>query len=158
MVARIPDRMKSHTMELPRLIVVGEKNMTDLGGFLKKLDGSGRVSLITGAHVMGVIQETVETSLTGSGIKFSWHLAGKNENGAIEAVQRQVGEDKGDAIVGIGGGRAVDVAKIVAFNLKKPFVSVPTAASHDGIFKPVCLYKGGQATLDRSLIPLWRLC
>ena len=39
-------------------------------------------------------------------------------------------------IIGIGGGRSVDIAKMIAFNLKKPFVSLPTAASHDGIASP----------------------
>ena len=36
-------------------------------------------------------------------------------------------------MLGVGGGRPIDVAKCASFNLKMPFVSVPTAASHDGI-------------------------
>ncbi len=134
--------MKSHTMELPRLIVIGEKNMAGFGGFLKKLDGSRRVSLITGAHVKRIIQRKVEGSLKRSGIRLSWHLAGGNEYDSIRAVERQVRGDRSDTVVGIGGGRAVDIAKIVAFSLKRPFVSVPTAASHDGISSPFVSVKG----------------
>jgi len=53
-----------------------------------------------------------------------------------------VKKDRSDTVVGIGGGRAVDIAKIVAFNLKKPFVSVPTAASHDGVSSPFVSIRG----------------
>jgi len=38
-----------------------------------------------------------------------------------------------DFVVGVGGGRVIDIAKYVAFRYNKPFVSVPTVLSHDGI-------------------------
>ena len=38
-----------------------------------------------------------------------------------------------DFLIGVGGGRVIDTAKIVSYNLDLPFISVPTAASHDGI-------------------------
>jgi len=129
-------------MELPRLIVVGEKNVAGFGEFLKKLDSPKRASLITGTRVKKIVQKKIEGSLKKSGIRFDWHLAGKNEKDSIRAVQRHVGGDRSDTIVGIGGGRAVDIAKIVAFNLKRPFVSVPTAASHDGVSSPFVSIKG----------------
>jgi glycerol-1-phosphate dehydrogenase [NAD(P)+] len=41
-----------------------------------------------------------------------------------------------DAIVGFGGGKALDVAKYVAFLAKKPFYAVPTSLSNDGFCSP----------------------
>lgn len=38
--------------------------------------------------------------------------------------------------MGIGGGRSVDTAKLISYKLAKPFVSLPTAASHDGMASP----------------------
>ncbi|MEM2874866.1 MAG: iron-containing alcohol dehydrogenase, partial [Candidatus Hadarchaeales archaeon] len=38
-----------------------------------------------------------------------------------------------DFLLGVGGGRSIDVAKVASFLEGKPFISVPTAASHDGI-------------------------
>ena len=51
-------------------------------------------------------------------------------------IQKKVKSTKSDIIIGLGGGRSVDIAKLSAFNLKKPFVSIPTSASHDGIASP----------------------
>ncbi|GGP20410.1 glycerol-1-phosphate dehydrogenase [Thermocladium modestius] len=45
-----------------------------------------------------------------------------------------------DAVISIGGGRIVDAGKAVAFILDKPFISVPTVASHDGIASPYVSY------------------
>ncbi|ABR55136.1 Glutamate-1-semialdehyde 2,1-aminomutase [Methanococcus vannielii SB] len=42
-----------------------------------------------------------------------------------------------DSIIGIGGGKPIDIGKIISNKSKKPFVSVPTTASNDGIASPI---------------------
>ena len=39
---------------------------------------------------------------------------------------------KAQVIVGIGGGKVIDVAKYAAYLRKLPFISIPTSASSDG--------------------------
>ena len=131
-------------MELPRLIVVGEKNISDIGSFLKSLSKLQRVSLISGIHVKKILKKKVEKSLKSSKIKFVWHTTPINEISKIKQLQNEVNKDKSDLVVGIGGGRSVDVAKLVAYNIGKAAVSVPTAASHDGIASPFVSIKGGK--------------
>jgi glycerol-1-phosphate dehydrogenase [NAD(P)+] len=136
------DDVPSHTMELPRLIVIGNNNIGDVGKFLKSLDSPKKVSLVSGTHVKKIIQKKVEQSLNEYGIKFVWHIASDNSVGAIKKFQTEISKDSSHMIVGVGGGRSVDIAKMIAFNLKRPFVSIPTSASHDGIASPFVSIRG----------------
>ncbi len=130
------DHMQSHTMELPRLIEIGEKNINDFGSFLMSLNKPKRVSLISGVNVQKVLRKKIEKSLKLKKIQFIWHTSKDNEIKSIEQIQKNVKKDNSDLIVGIGGGRSVDIAKLISYNLDKPFVSLPTAASHDGMASP----------------------
>ncbi|MDH3394657.1 MAG: NAD(P)-dependent glycerol-1-phosphate dehydrogenase [Nitrosopumilus sp.] len=130
------DRMQSHTMELPRQIVVGEKNISEFGDFLYNLTKPKKVSLISGVHVKKILKEKIEKSLKSKKIQFVWHLSKDNQITNLNKIEKDVKKDHSDIIVGIGGGRSVDTAKIVSFNLDLPFISVPSAASHDGMASP----------------------
>ena len=130
------DRMQSHTMELPRLIEIGEKNIGDFGKFLKSLNKPKKVSLICGSNVQKVLKIKVEKSLKIKKIQFVWHTSTDNQIKSINKIEKDVKKDNSDLIVGIGGGRSVDTAKLISYNLSIPFVSLPTAASHDGMASP----------------------
>lgn len=59
-----------------------------------------------------------------------------------------------DAIVGIGGGKALDFAKYSAYLLKIPFISVPTSMSNDGFCSPTSsLTVDGKRKSVKSGIP-----
>jgi glycerol-1-phosphate dehydrogenase [NAD(P)+] len=130
------DRMESHRMELPRLIEIGEKNINDFGKFLISLNKPKKVSLIAGTNVQKILKKTIEKSLKLKKIQFIWHTSIDNQIKSLNQIQKDVKKDNSDLIVGIGGGRSVDTAKLISYNLGKPFVSLPTAASHDGMASP----------------------
>tara|TARA_B100000508_G_scaffold76523_1_gene59588 strand:+ start:454 stop:1515 length:1062 start_codon:yes stop_codon:yes gene_type:complete len=134
--------MPSHTMELPRLIVVGEKNIGKIGNFLKSLNDAKKVSLISGSNVKKIVQKKIDESLASSNIKKSWYLSKINDAKSIKEIEKNVRKNKTNLLIGVGGGRSVDIAKMIAFNLGKPFVSIPTSASHDGIASPFVSVKG----------------
>ena len=46
-----------------------------------------------------------------------------------------------DCIVGMGGGRVLDVCKYASFISKRPYLSIPTTAANDGIASPVAVLK-----------------
>ena len=173
--AGAPREEPSHTMELPRLIVVGRGNLGGLGGFLGSLiggeGGAGRhqrrqrrrqggraggaaggrrpggraVSIVCGPRVKEAVGGRIGESLDKAGISRAWHAAGRGGGRSISALQRRIAGEQGSLVVGVGGGRSVDAAKMAAFNLGMPFVSVPTAASHDGIASPfVSIRNGGR--------------
>lgn len=123
-------------MELPRLIVVGEKNINEFGQVLYSLSKPRKVSLISGTHVKKILKANIEKSLVAKKIEFVWHTSKDNQIRALNQIQKEVKKDQSSLVAGIGGGRSVDTAKMVSFNLDLPFVSVPTAASHDGMASP----------------------
>lgn len=65
-----------------------------------------------------------------------------------------------NCIVGLGGGRTLDVCKYAAYVSKTPFLSIPTTASNDGLCSPIAVLKRkdgkpkslGSATPSMTLI------
>ena len=141
-------------MELPRRIVVGEKNINDIGSFLKSLKNIKKVSLVSGNNVKKIVQNKIESSLSASKIQMVWHLAETNDKRSIKKIEQNVAKSKSELIVGVGGGRSVDIAKIIGFNLDLPFVSIPTSASHDGIASPFVSIKGNKPHSVVATAPL----
>ena len=132
----------SHTMELPRQIVIGENNIHQVGEFLHKLTNPKKISIISGRNVKKIFGQQIDSSLKDSKIKSIWHLAHSNNIKDTKIIQEKVKGVKTDLIIGIGGGRSVDIAKLCSYNLKKPFISIPTSASHDGIASPFVSVRG----------------
>jgi glycerol-1-phosphate dehydrogenase [NAD(P)+] len=127
-------------MELPTKVLIGEGVISKLGEFVEESAGSGRIVIAAGSHVESKIRRVVDSSL---GNKADWIevLAADMSN-----VERVIRESLGSrCIIGIGGGKSVDVGKLAAFKQRLPFYSVPTSASHDGISSPFASLKG----LDR---------
>jgi len=146
--------MPSHVMELPRKIVVGEKNISDIGNFLVGLSNPKKVSVVSGDQVRKITYKKVASSLSDSKIKNVWHLSKNNDIKSAKKILRDIKKDKSDLILGIGGGRSVDIAKMIAFTLRKPFVSIPTSASHDGIASPFVSLRGDKPYSIIATAPL----
>ena len=73
-----------------------------------------------------------------------------NTDASVEAVGRRIDVDGPDFVIGVGGGRIVDVAKLGAARRDVEFISLPTQASSDGICSPVAVIVGADGR-PRSL-------
>jgi glycerol-1-phosphate dehydrogenase [NAD(P)+] len=56
---------------------------------------------------------------------------------ASAALLRRLDTDRPTLLVAVGGGQAIDAAKLAAARSRVPFVAVPTMLSHDGMASPV---------------------
>lgn len=94
-----------------------------------------------------------------------FHIVNKADLETVEKVKSEMRDIGTQEIVGIGGGKAIDVAKKVAADLKIKLVSFPTAPSHDGLISRNCsLYSGNKRETMTAVYPsdliiplnLWR--
>ncbi|MFQ5940479.1 MAG: NAD(P)-dependent glycerol-1-phosphate dehydrogenase [Nitrososphaerales archaeon] len=128
-------------MELPRRILIGDSVIKALGNFIADL-GMRKVAVVSGSVVKARAGDRCHESLVGSDLIDTWLLATAANIAAVDVIQTEIVKNGSEVIIGFGGGKSVDVAKTVAYNLDKPFVSVPTSASHDGISSPFSSIKG----------------
>jgi glycerol-1-phosphate dehydrogenase [NAD(P)+] len=80
--------------------------------------------------------------LTEHGIRCNYTLVSDAKRVTIDFVKAKVKGFASDVVLGVGGGRNIDVAKVAAYEEGKFFVSVPTVASHDGIASNLASIKG----------------
>ncbi len=129
-----------HLMELPTKVLIGDGVLSELGEFIRESAGRKKVVVASGSNVRLKVRDAVDSAL---GSRATWVevVAADTEN-----VERVMRASAGlGCVVGIGGGKSVDVGKLAAFRKHLPFYSVPTSASHDGISSPFASLKG----LDR---------
>ncbi|MBE43876.1 MAG: NAD(P)-dependent glycerol-1-phosphate dehydrogenase [Thaumarchaeota archaeon] len=128
-------------MELPRKILIGDGVIRDLGNFVTDL-GVKNVAIVSGAVVKARVGDQCHESLANSELKNVWFLTTAANMETVDVIQNEILKNGSEVIIGFGGGKSVDVAKTIAYNLNRPFISVPTSASHDGISSPFSSIKG----------------
>ncbi|MDV3243751.1 MAG: NAD(P)-dependent glycerol-1-phosphate dehydrogenase [Nitrososphaerales archaeon] len=130
----------SHLMELPTKVLIGSGVLSQLGDFISESARDGKVVIASGSNVQSRVRSRVDETLRGRGL---WVEVSSADVDNVESVMAAASDAR--CIVGIGGGKSVDVGKLAAFRKGLPFYSVPTSASHDGIASPFASLKG----LDR---------
>ena len=129
-------------MELPRKILIGERVVSEAGTLVRSLGGTSKVAIITGRIVKKRAGDQCSASIAGASLKSKWYVVSDASMDTVNKLHGRIGKDDPDFIIGFGGGRSVDLAKMTAYRLGLPFLSVPTSASHDGISSPFVSVRG----------------
>jgi glycerol-1-phosphate dehydrogenase [NAD(P)+] len=127
-------------MELPTKVLIGSGVISKLGEFVRDSAADGKVVIASGSNVTSKVKRAVDSALGSEPI---WSVVELADMDNVEKVMDVA--DGCTCIVGVGGGKSVDVGKLAAFKMHLPFYSVPTSASHDGISSPFASLRG----LDR---------
>lgn len=134
----------THIMQLPRKVIVGNKILDRSGDFIKEtIQNSAKIVIITGINVKNKVVDIIEQSLTSNNLQFEWFITKEASFQEVDSLLNTLRNKKISLIVGLGGGRCIDIGKMVASRLKISFISIPTSASHDGISSPFVSLKGG---------------
>ncbi len=129
-------------MQLPREVLIGRKVASSTGETLKRLSFRGPVLIVTGHKVLSIVGDTVIDSLKQAGLRSSIVIVESATTSEASRVQREIRKIKPNVVVGVGGGKDIDVAKLSSAKSSISFLSVPTTASHDGIASPLVSMRG----------------
>lgn len=102
------------------------------------------VVVVTGPSTDRIAGKKVEELLNQSenGCKTRKFIVKTASREVANSIEQEVAGDFGsyDGVVGVGGGKVLDVAKVVAYHSNNLLVNVPTSAAHDGIASPLASF------------------
>ncbi len=124
---------KSRWIQLPRDVLVGHGVLSQLPSVVADLCLKGPILIISGKTTMKIVGVRVLTLLTEAGYDASSLIAGDITYEEVTRVANYAKALGSVLLIAVGGGRIIDIVKIVSFNIDIQFISVPTAVSHDGI-------------------------
>ncbi|MEW6070367.1 MAG: iron-containing alcohol dehydrogenase, partial [Candidatus Thermoplasmatota archaeon] len=127
---------KVKSIVFPRQVLVGHGVIEDISTVCKNLELKGPCIIVTGSKSKEIAGETVKAILERDGYEVFMLEVNDATKENIDKVSRMLEEVKADFLLGVGGGSKIDIAKFVAKQKGKKFISVPTSASHDGIASP----------------------
>jgi glycerol-1-phosphate dehydrogenase [NAD(P)+] len=128
------------TVDVRRGAVAGLGDLLSDGGFSSR----GKVAVLLGTGQGEELAEVVRPQLPGADLL-------EVPEASVDAARELAAALRGssyDALIGIGGGRTLDVAKYVASLIGLPMVSVATNLAHDGIASPTAslMHEGRKAS------------
>lgn len=140
--------MDFRRVKLPREIHTGPGVIEETGVICQDLRLQGSVLVASGPRTFKIAGEKVIASLQGHGFEVETATISRASMESVEELQDVMGNVS--AVLGVGGGKVIDVAKLASTRSGVHFISMPTAASHDGIASPRASIKnaGGSVSLE----------
>jgi len=123
----------SRWMELPRKVAVGSGVVLEIPDICASLSLRPRALIVTGPNTDDVVGKAIFELLKDGGYQPKTLITSASKMEEVDRAERMAREIGAGFLIGAGGGRSIDVAKLASVRAKVPFLSVPTAASHDGI-------------------------
>jgi glycerol-1-phosphate dehydrogenase [NAD(P)+] len=123
------------TISIPGLVRIKSGALEKLGIYCSRC-GFSTVAVVASSDIPAGIMESAGKSLAAAEIQSAQWFS--SSEASFEQAQSIFVSLPGDvsAIIGLGGGRALDVAKYVAFLGRLPNIAVPTSLSNDGFCSP----------------------
>lgn len=124
---------KSKLMKLPRNISIGHQVIEDTADFCEDLNLFGTSLIITGPNTRKIAGEKIASILNEKNYDVEIVEVHEPTYEEVEKSKQKAKEIDPNFLIGAGGGKAIDISKVGSAELNLPFISFPTATSHDGI-------------------------
>jgi len=120
-------------VRLPSVISRGHDAVERIAESIALLGKFHNALLICDDITYGIAGRQIESLLGDAGFNVAVYRIPDATYEVLEKAKGIIREKGIDIALGVGGGRPIDIAKKSSFDMGIPFVSVPTAPSHDGI-------------------------
>ena len=112
----------------PAQVIRGSGALQQVGSTIAQL--GSRPLLIGGDRTLPIILPRLESALIGETCTIAQASYGADcSESALRSLKRAVAEHQADLIIGSGGGKALDAAKLIADQCKLPIVTIPTSGA-----------------------------
>ncbi|MFC6904913.1 NAD(P)-dependent glycerol-1-phosphate dehydrogenase [Halalkalicoccus tibetensis] len=124
---------KSSWIRLPRNVLIGHGVLDRAVEAIDELHLTGRPLIVTSPTPREIAAGRVIDQFGDRGVEPAVVVVEEASFEAVQGVIEAARSEEAGYLIGIGGGKAIDIAKMASDEIGSGFVSIPTAASHDGI-------------------------
>ena len=138
--------MNSRKVQMPREVHIGPDLIFNTGNVCKDLRLDNKALIVTGDNTYKIAAKKAIESLEEKNFTTDVIKVKEADMNSVRAVEEK--SEDFSFILGIGGGKVIDVAKMASNNKNIYFISVPTTAAHDGIISPLASIKDSNGSVS----------
>ena len=121
--------IKSKTMVFPREIIVGHNTTSQIADLCNRISTGNSALIVADKRTRKISGDEINKILTKANYDVKIKIISAPTVHEVNSVIKYAHKIDIDFMLGVGGGSVIDVTKLAAYELSKPFVSVPTSAS-----------------------------
>lgn len=125
---------------LDNVLKIGPNNINNILSILSRANVNGKILFITDQTVNKLYGVRVKEQLDELGKVKIEFISNNSIKYSMIMAEKIIATDV-SYVVGLGGGKVLDVSKYAAYVAKKPFISIPTTMANDGIASPIAVLK-----------------
>ncbi len=127
-------------MKNNNILKIGAGTINEIASTLNESSVGGKLLYVSDPVVDGLYGDTVRSQLEQIGKLRTETVDHNTISYSMSVAERVIATDI-DCIIGLGGGKVLDVCKYASHISKKPFLSIPTTMANDGICSPIAVLK-----------------
>lgn len=127
-------------MPTNKSLIIEKKAIKNVKNTLENNQIKGKILYVSDIFVDSLYGNVVKKQIEQVGILKEEFVGNNTISYAMNLAERVIATDV-ECIVGLGGGKVLDVCKYAAYISKKPLLSIPTTMANDGISSPIAVLK-----------------
>ena len=142
--------IKSKTMVFPREIIVGHNATSQIADICNKIGRGNTVLIVADKKTRKISGDSISKILIKANYNVKIKIVSAPTVNEVNKVIKYAHKNNIELLLGVGGGSVIDVTKLAAYELSKPFISVPTSSAHDGIASSRASLKHSKGSVSKT--------